>query len=247
MTRVLVVDDDAVLGRALTVNLQARGYDVECLATGRAALAAAAARAPDAVILDLGLPDLDGMEVLAGLRCWTDLPVLVLSARAGQPDTVAALDAGADDMVTKPFGMDELLARLRAALRRASRPTTGGVPVVDAGAFAVDLQARQALVDGAVVRLTPTEWSLLEVLARHPDQVVSHAQLLQDVWGPGCEGQNHYLRVHVAALRRKLEPTPSAPRHLLNDARLGYRLSTRGRDPSAGQGPAPEDDSGRGR
>lgn len=222
MTRVLVVDDDEQLARALGINLRARSYDVELAHTGTAALRRAAKRPPDLVILDLGLPDLDGMDVLAGLRGWTTVPILVLSARQSQADKVAALDAGADDMLSKPFGMDELLARLRAALRRAAPDTDGAVVITDA--FVVDLAGKKVEVGGEPVRLTPTEWHLLQALVRHPDRVVGHAQLLQEVWGPGYEKQSHYLRVHMAALRRKLEPEPSRPRYLMTDTGFGYRF-----------------------
>lgn len=222
MSRVLVVDDDPPLARALAVNLRARGYDVDLAATGQAALRLAAQHHPDVVVLDLGLPDLDGMDVIAGLRGWTTVPIVVLSARHTEQDKVAALDAGADDMLTKPFGMDELLARLRAALRRAAPATEQAV--IETAAFTVDLAAKRVLVDGEAVRLTPTEWHLLEVLARHPEQVVGHAHLLREVWGPGYDEQSQYLRVHIAALRRKLEREPGKPRHLVTEAGFGYRF-----------------------
>jgi two-component system KDP operon response regulator KdpE len=180
---------------------------------------------PDAVILDLGLPDMDGTEVLAGVRGWSTVPVLVLSARDQEAQKVAALDAGADDYVTKPFGMDELLARLRAAVRRATPAPEQ--PVVDAGAFVVDLAAKRVTrPDVGEVRLTPTEWQLLEVLARHADRLVSQQQLLREVWGPGYDSETHYLRVYTAQLRRKLERDPSRPRHLLTEPGMGYRLVT---------------------
>ncbi len=221
MTRVLVVDDDAALARALRINLRARGYDVDVAGTGADALRLAARHPPDAVVLDLGLPDLDGSEVIAGLAGWSTAPIIVLSARDAQADKVAALDAGAVDFVTKPFGMDELLARLRAALRR---PVGGGEPVVRTATFTVDLAAKKATRDGRDVRLTPTEWHLLEVLARTPGRLVGHRQLLREVWGPGYEDQTQYLRVYVGTLRRKLEVTPSAPRHLVTEPGRGYRL-----------------------
>lgn len=224
MTRVLLVDDDKALTRALSINLKARGYDVDVALTGRAALELAGSRPPDVVVLDLGLPDLDGLEVLHGLRGWTRVPVLVLSAREDQSDKVAALDAGADDYVTKPFGMDELLARLRAAVRRGA-PTTTDVPVVVTPHFTVDLAARRVVRDGQEVRLTPTEWHLLEILVRSPGRLVSQKQLLHEVWGPAYQTESNYLRVYIAQLRRKLELVPSAPVHLITEPGLGYRFA----------------------
>jgi len=221
VTRVLVVDDDTALARALSINLRARGYDVDVAGTGADALRLAARHPPDLVILDLGLPDLDGTEVIAGLAGWSTAPIIVLSARDGQAGKVAALDAGAVDFVVKPFGMDELLARLRAALRRQPG---GGTPVIHTAAFTIDLAAKRASRDGADVRLTPTEWHLLEVLARTPGRLVGHRQLLREVWGPGYEDETQYLRVYISALRRKLEPDPAAPAHLLTEPGMGYRL-----------------------
>ena len=222
MTRVLVVDDDRALARALAINLKARSYDVDVALTGRDALATASKRPPDVVVLDLGLPDMDGLEVLQGLRGWTSVPVLVLSAREEQAEKVAALDAGADDYVTKPFGMDELLARLRAAVRR--RAPAADEPVVVTEHFTVDLAARRVTTAAGEVRLTPTEWHLLEVLVRSPGRMVAQKTLLQEVWGPAYETESHYLRVYVAQLRRKLEPDPSHPVHLLTEAGMGYRF-----------------------
>jgi len=222
VTTVLVVDDDPGLGRALRINLSARGYDVTLASDGAAALALAARHRPDLVVLDLGLPDMDGTEVLVGLRGWTTAPVIVLSARDAEAEKVRALDAGADDYVTKPFGLDELLARLRAAERRA-RPAPDEPQVVTA-AFTVDLAQREVTRDGTPVRVTATEWGLLEALARHPGRLVTQQQLLEHVWGAGYESETHYLRVHMAALRRKLEPEPAAPRHLITEAGQGYRL-----------------------
>jgi two-component system KDP operon response regulator KdpE len=222
MSTVLVVDDDPALVRALTINLRARGYEVHAAATGAGALKLAAEYPPQAVVLDLGLPDMDGSEVIAGLRGWTTVPILVLSAREQSREKVAALDAGADDYVVKPFGMDELLARLRAAIRRgASAPVS---PVVETGAFTVDLAAGRVTAGGAEVRLTPTEWHLLEVLARNAGKVVDHERLLDEVWGPAYRGQSNYLRVYMATLRRKLEPDAANPRHLLTAAGRGYLL-----------------------
>jgi two-component system KDP operon response regulator KdpE len=222
VSTVLVVDDDPGLVRALTINLRARGYEVHAAATGAGALQLAAAHPPQAVVLDLGLPDLDGIEVIQGLRGWTAVPILVLSAREQQREKVAALDAGADDYVVKPFGMDELLARLRAAIRRgAAEPAP---PTVVTDDFTIDLAAGRVLRDGTDVKLTPTEWHLLEVLARNPGRVVDHARLLTEVWGPAYADQTNYLRVYVATLRRKLEPDAARPRHLLTEAGRGYRF-----------------------
>ncbi|WP_222265456.1 response regulator [Modestobacter marinus] len=223
MSLVLVVDDDPQLTRALRITLRASGYEVVTAPDGRTALREAAARHPALVVLDLGLPDLDGTEVLAELRPWFTGPVLVLSARADSRDKVGALDAGADDYVSKPFDLGELLARLRALQRR-------GVPepeasVVRSGAFTVDLTAQQVTVDGAVVRLTPTEWGLLSELVRAPGRLVGQRQLLQAVWGPAYEKETHYLRVYMAQLRRKLEPDPAQPRHLLTEPGMGYRFT----------------------
>ena len=223
VTRVLLVDDDKALMRALSINLSARGYQVEVALTGAQALELAAARPPDVVVLDLGLPDLDGLTVLHGLRGWTRVPVLVLSAREEQSEKVAALDAGADDYVTKPFGMDELLARLRAAVRRGS-PVATDVPVVVTDHFTVDLVARRVSTSAGEVRLTPTEWHLLEVLVRSPGRLVAQRALLQEVWGPAYQTESNYLRVYMAQLRRKLEPEPSAPVHLITEPGLGYRF-----------------------
>lgn len=221
MTRVLIVEDDAPLARALSINLRARHYDVEIADTGTKALRVAARTPPDLVILDLGLPDMDGTEVIAGLAGWSAAPILVLSARNGQAEKVAALDAGAVDFVVKPFGMDELLARVRAALRRTP---IAGVPVIRTLAFTIDLAAKKATRDGQDIRLTPTEWHLLEVLARTPGRLVGHQQLLREVWGPGYLDQTNYLRAYVGALRRKLEPDPGAPAYLLTEPGIGYRL-----------------------
>ena len=223
MSTVLVVDDDPALVRALGINLRARGYEVHAAGTGAGALQLAATHPPDAVVLDLGLPDLDGSEVIAGLRGWTDVPILVLSAREQAREKVAALDAGADDYVVKPFGMDELLARLRAAIRRGS--PAPAQPTIITDTFTVDLSAgRVTATDGADIKLTPTEWHLLEVLARNPGRVVDHAKLLTEVWGPAFQEQTNYLRVYMATLRRKLEPDAANPRHLLTESGRGYRF-----------------------
>jgi two-component system KDP operon response regulator KdpE len=224
MTRVLLIDDDPQLVRALRINLSARGYEVTVAADGAGGLAAAARHRPEVVIVDLGLPDMDGVDVVAGLRGWTGVPILVLSARHVEHAKVDALDAGADDYVTKPFGMDELLARLRAALRRAA-PVTDA-PVVRTASFSVDLARKQVTAAaGEEVRLTPTEWHLLEVLVRAGGNLVTQRQLLREVWGPAYEMETNYLRVHLANLRRKLEPEPSRPRYLITEPGIGYRFT----------------------
>ncbi|MCH5643851.1 response regulator [Gordonia sp. ABSL49_1] len=223
--RVLVVDDEPQLLRALRINLNARGFAVTTAATGAEALSAAARTNPQVVVLDLGLPDIDGLTVLEGLRGWTNVPVIVLSARSDAADKVAALDAGADDYVTKPFGMEEFLARLRAAVRRGSvLADTPEVPVVDAGGFVVDLGAKSVTRDGAAVHLTPTEWGILEILVRHEGKLVGQKEILQSVWGPSYGTQTNYLRVYLASLRRKLEDDPAHPKHLLTEAGMGYRF-----------------------
>jgi two-component system KDP operon response regulator KdpE len=221
MTSVLVVDDEPQLLRALSINLRARKYDVHTAASGREALRVAAAHPPDIVILDLGLPDMDGIEVVAGLRGWTTVPILVLSGRSDSADKVEALDAGADDYVTKPFGMDELLARLRAMTRRGGEHED---PIVRVGEATVDLAVRRVTRAGSDVRLTPTEWHLLEVLVRNPGKLMSQRQLLSEVWGPGYETAQGNLRLYMAQLRKKLEPDSSRPRHLLNEPGMGYRF-----------------------
>ena len=224
MTKVLVVDDEPQIVRALRINLRARGYEVDAAADGRTALDLAARRHPDVIVLDLGLPDMSGSEVIEGLRGWLSAPIIVLSARHESGEKVRALDLGADDYVTKPFGMDELLARLRAAVRRAAPAVEEAV--LDAGAFTVDLAAKRVTRDGADVRLTPTEWNVLEVLVRNAGRLVGRRQLLREVWGPAYESETNYLRVYLAQLRRKLEPHPSSPRHLLTEAGMGYRFET---------------------
>ena len=225
MTRVLVVDDDAALARALAINLKARGYDVTVAHTGRQALEGLAKVHPDVVVLDLGLPDLDGIEVLHGIRGWNPVPVVVLSARTTSDEKVDALDAGADDYVTKPFEMNELLARLRAAVRRGSLAGSGDRPAtIETATFTIDLASGIVARDGEQVRLTPTEYHLLEVLARHAGRLVPQQQLLTEVWGPGYERETHYLRVYVGQLRRKLERDPAEPRHIITEPGLGYRL-----------------------
>ena len=223
--RVLVVDDDQQILRALRINLSAHGYHVLLAPDGASALRVAADGHPDVVVLDLGLPDIDGVEVIEGLRGWTTVPIIVLTARTGGAETVRALDAGADDYVTKPFGMAELLARLRAAVRRAAVSTVDGEAVVDAGDFRVDLEAKRVvLADGTPVHLTPTEWGVLELLVRHRGKLVGQRELLRAVWGPNYGSETNYLRVYLAQLRRKLEPEPSRPKHLMTEAGMGYRF-----------------------
>lgn len=223
MTTVLIVDDEPQILRALQINLHAHGYAVVPAPNGATALAAAQTQAIDVVVLDLGLPDMDGLDVIAGLRGWTEVPIIVLSARHGSHDKVEALDAGADDYVTKPFGLDELLARLRAATRRAG--PQAAEPLVQTAEFTVDLANKQVMRAGAAVRLTPTEWSVLELLVRNPGRLVSQQQLLTEVWGPAYAKETHYLRVYMAQLRRKLERDPAAPEHLLTEAGMGYRFA----------------------
>ncbi len=226
MSRVLVVDDEPQILRALRVNLHARQHAVTTAGSGAEALAAAAAQPPDIVVLDLGLPDMDGVTVIRELRSWTSVPIIVLSGRSGSQDKVEALDAGADDYVTKPFGIDELLARLRAVSRRAE--TGEETPCVDFGNVSVDLAAsRVTRHDGDTetdVRLTPTEWRLLKVLLRYPGKLVTQRQLLAEVWGPAYTTETHYLRLYMTQLRRKLEPNPARPRHLVTESGMGYRF-----------------------
>ncbi|WP_255946023.1 response regulator [Streptomyces odontomachi] len=225
MHRVLVVDDEPQIVRALRINLRARTYEVDAAYDGAEALRLAAARHPDVIVLDLGLPDMDGIEVVKGLRGWTRVPIIVLSARHASDEKVEALDAGADDYVTKPFGMDELLARLRAAVRRAaSAEGTGDTSVVETAAFTVDLAAKKVNKSGTDIRLTPTEWHLLDVLVRNTGRLVTQKQLLREVWGPGYGTETNYLRVYMAQLRRKLEVDPSRPRHLVTEPGMGYRF-----------------------
>ena len=223
-TRVLVVDDEPQLLRALRINLSVRGYEVCTAATGTEALHAAADAKPDVVILDLGRPDMSGIEVITGLRGWLSVPIIVLSARTDSSDKVRALDAGADDYVTKPFGMDEFLARLRAAARRGAAASDADEPVVETATFTVDLMAKKVTRDGHDVHLTPTEWGMLEMLVRNRGKLVGREELLREVWGPAYAKETHYLRVYLAQLRRKLEVDPANPKHLLTEAGMGYRF-----------------------
>jgi two-component system KDP operon response regulator KdpE len=220
--KVLVVDDEPALARALQINLRAAGWDVVTASDGAGALAAMATR-PDVVVLDLGLPDMDGTEVIAGIRGWSPVPIVVLSARQHGEDKVEALDLGADDYVTKPFAMNELMARLRAAVRRG-KEGAGGEPVVEVGDLVVDLARKKVARAGSDVPLTPTEWAFLELLTRNLGRLVTREQILREVWGPGYEKETHYLRVYAAQLRRKLEDDPAHPRHLVTSSGLGYTL-----------------------
>lgn len=225
MTRVLVVEDDPQLVRALVINLQARRYGVDAAPDGATALRLAAARQPDVVLLDLGLPDMDGVDIIKALRGWTRVPIMVLSARQSSDEKVAALDAGADDYVTKPFSMDELLARLRAAVRRTEdTPLALELTLVETEHFSIDLLAKKVVRDGRDIRLTPTEWHLLEILVTSPGRLITQKHLLQEVWGVSQSSKTNYLRVYMAQLRRKLETDPSHPRYLITEPGMGYRF-----------------------
>ena len=219
---ILIVDDDRSLLRALTISLNARGYQVVSASSGEEGLDLAAHRNPDLVLLDLGLPGIDGVEVLRGIRAWSSVPIVVLSARHESVGKVEALDLGANDYITKPFGMDELLARIRVSLR--GNTVTADQPVVEAEGFTVDLAARSVTRNGVDVHLTPKEWSMVEILVRNPGRLVSQQQLLHDVWGPGYGTETEYLRVLMARLRRKLEDDHSRPRHFLTEPGMGYRF-----------------------
>jgi two-component system KDP operon response regulator KdpE len=221
VSRVLVVDDEPQILRALQTSLRGAGYDVETAATGGQALTLAAVRPPDAVILDLVLPDMPGTEVCRELRTWTSIPIIVLSAVGDESEKVAALDAGADDYVTKPFGVDELLARLRATFRRAEPSTE---PVLEVGDLRIDLEAREVTLAGKRIQLTPHEYELLRLLARNEGKLLTHQAILREVWGEAYAGESHYLHVYVSQLRRKLEPDPARPRTILTEPGVGYRL-----------------------
>jgi two-component system KDP operon response regulator KdpE len=228
MTRILVVDDEPQIRKALSVNLAARGYEVELAGTGEEALTLAATRHPDLVLLDIGLPGIDGVEVVRGLRGWSTVPIIMLSVRDSEVDKVRALDAGADDYVSKPFGMDEVLARMRAALRRHQPAPEQAIVTTEH--FTLDLGDRSMRrADGAPPpHLTPTEWAIVEALVRHPGRLVTQRQLLQTVWGPQYERETNYLRVHLAAVRKKLEPEPGRPRYFLTEPGIGYRFQPGG-------------------
>ncbi len=220
--RVLVVDDEAQISRTLELNLAARGYSVDLAASGESAIELAARRHPDLVVLDLGLPGMDGIDVIKALRAWTAIPIVILSAREAEAAKVAALDAGADDYVTKPFGINEFLARVRAALRRADPPQDTAATVTDD--FTVDLTTKQITGTKGDTHLTPTQWELVEILVRNRGRLVTQRQLLQAVWGPTYADETNYLRVFMAQIRRKLEPDPSHPRYFLTEAGIGYRF-----------------------
>lgn len=222
----MVVDDELQIRRALGMHLRARGFDVDLAASAGEALAMASEHRPEVVLLDLGLPDADGVQVIRGLRRWSEVPIIVLSVRGEEHDKVRALDAGADDYVTKPFGMDELMARLRAALRR--QRDDDEEPVVRTDHFELDLAARRATAHGSEIRLTPIEWGIAEQLVRRPGQLVPQRQLLRAVWGPQYGDETNYLRVHLANLRRKLEPEPSRPRYFVTEPGMGYRFQPDG-------------------
>jgi two-component system, OmpR family, KDP operon response regulator KdpE len=223
--RVLVVDDDPGLAHALAINLRAHGWDVATAPDGTTALDLAASWRPEVVLLDLGLPDISGLDVIAGIRGWSGMPIVVLSARQHGEDKVDALDAGADDYVTKPFAMNELLARLRAAVRRAA-PGDTTEAIVEAGELSIDLARRQVLRLGQEVRLSPTEWALIEVLVRNRGKLVGRQQLLHEVWGPAYTAETGYLRIYAAQLRRKLEKDPAHPRHIITQPGMGYIFET---------------------
>jgi two-component system KDP operon response regulator KdpE len=222
--RVLVVEDDGQIRRFLRAGLEASDYELREVETGTRALAEAAIQPPDLIVLDLGLPDLDGVEVVRRLREWSSVPILILSARSQEKDKIDALDAGADDYLTKPFGMGELLARMRVALRHRQPEHDATGSVFECSGLRVDLSARRITRDGVEIHLTPIEYRLLRALIRHADKVVTHRHLLKEVWGPAYVERSHYLRVHMAALRHKLEPDPARPRLLLTEAGIGYRL-----------------------
>ncbi len=228
MSRILVVDDDPRIRRTLEVNLRARGYEVDLAETGEEALLLAARHHPDAVILDLGLPNIDGLDVVRGLRGWTTVPIVVLSGRGSEAAKVEALDLGADDYLTKPFGMDELFARLRAAVRRAVLPE--GQAVVTTPDFAIDFAARRVTRDGSAIRLTPTQWHIVEVLIRNARHLVTYEQLLREVWGPAYGKETNYLRVFMTQIRHKLEPDPAHPRYFVTEPGIGFRFEPGPRD-----------------
>jgi two-component system KDP operon response regulator KdpE len=222
VSRVLVVDDDPRILKTLEVNLRARGYEVDLARTGEQALQLAARHHPDAVILDLGLPAMDGLDVVRGLRGWTSVPVVVLSGRGTEAAKVEALDLGADDYLTKPFGMDELFARLRAAVRRAVLPE--GKAVLATPDFTIDFTSKQVRRSGELIRLTPTQWHIVEVLVRNAGRLVTYEQLLQEVWGPTYGKETNYLRVFMTQIRQKLEPQPSTPRYFITEPGIGFRF-----------------------
>ena len=222
--RILVVDDEAPILRVVSANLERQGFQAETAGSGQQALRAYRQHAPDLILLDLGLPDMDGLEVIRAVRAQTSTPIIVLTVRGGEREKVAALDLGADDYLTKPFGLEELLARIRVELRHAARPASGAEAVFRTGELAVDVEHRRVLVGGREVHLTPTEYELLKVFVAHPNKVLTDRMLLQSVWGPGYDDENNYLHVYVKRLRRKIEPDPPAPRYLVTEPGVGYRL-----------------------
>jgi two-component system KDP operon response regulator KdpE len=224
--KILIADDDPQILRALRITLGSQGYEIETAADGAEAIAAAAQSSPDLIMLDLGMPRLDGIEVIEAVRGWSVVPILVVSGRSGSADKVDALDAGADDYVTKPFAMDELLARIRALTRRSTPGPSGGEPVIAFGGVTVDLATHQVTHDDdrSPVRLTPTEWKLLELLVRNPGRLVTHQELLTEVWGTHRVKETGYLRLYIGQLRKKLEPVPARPRHFVTEAGMGYRF-----------------------
>jgi two-component system, OmpR family, KDP operon response regulator KdpE len=223
MSKIVVVDDELPFARALAITLRGHGYTVETAATGEEGITLIGRSHPDLVVLDLGLPGIDGMDVLRAVRGWTTVPIVVLSARDAEAGKVEALDNGADDYITKPFGVNELLARIRVALRRRTEPL--GEPLVATESFTLDLAAKVATrADGTIVRLTPTEWAIVEMLVRSPGKLVPQRQLLREVWGPQYETETPYLRVYLAAIRRKLELNPPQPRHFITEPGMGYRF-----------------------
>ena len=224
MTRVLIVEDERGLRRALDINLKAHGYEVSLASDGQSALSMAAHEPPDAIVLDLGLPDMDGVEVCRQIRETLNVPILVLSARGAEGDKVGALDAGADDYVTKPFGAEELLARIRASLRRVETPLPASEPIVR-GDLVIDRERFRVARDGEEVRLTPKEFELLSFLAQHPGRVLTHRTILKAIWGPNAVDQPEHLRVLVGALRKKIETNPSSPRYILTEPWVGYRFA----------------------
>jgi two-component system KDP operon response regulator KdpE len=224
--RILVVDDEPAIVRAVRTNLARHGFQVETATSGAEALEAYAARRPDLILLDLGLPDTDGLTVISTLRAHSSVPIVVLSVRGEERDKVAALDRGADDYLTKPFGIDELLARIRVALRHAAHPAAGSMPVFKTGDLVVDLERRSVMVGNQEVHLTPTEYELLKVFISNPDKVLTDRMLLQRAWGPEYGTEGHYLHVYVARLRKKLEADPQKPRYLITEPGVGYRLLT---------------------
>jgi DNA-binding response OmpR family regulator len=230
MSKVLVVDDEPPILRTMDVNLRARGYEVLLAASGTQALSLATRRHPDAVVLDLGLPDMDGIDVIRGIRGWTEVPIIILSARTEEAQKVAALDAGANDYVTKPFGMDELMARLRVVLRSALPETA---PTVETAAFTIDLAAKRVRKDGRDVRLTATEWQVVEIFARNPGRLITQSQLLREVWGI-TDTKTNYVRVLMVAIRRKLEPDSAHPRYFMTEPGSGLRFVPEG-DSADGQ------------